>query len=55
MSYSAVRFSAGRKGWAVVLVLHSPSGERRFIKKDLTKKQAHNITKMFNQELGYAE
>lgn len=52
MSYSAVRFSAGRKGWAVVLVLHSPSGERRFVKKNLTKKQVIDIAKLFNEEIG---
>ena len=52
MSYQAVRFSAGRTGWAVVMTVYSPNGERTIIRKDLTKKQAQHIAEMFNAEVG---
>ena len=52
MSYKAVRFSAGRTGWAVIMTVYSPNGERTLIKKNLTKKQANDIAKMFNEEVG---
>lgn len=52
MSYKAVRFSAGRTGWAVIMTVYSPNGERTLIKKNLTKKQANAIAKMFNDEVG---
>lgn len=52
MSYKAVRFSAGRKGWAVVITVYSPNGERTFVRKNLTKRQANDIAKMFNEEVG---
>lgn len=55
MSYSAVRFSAGRKGWAVLLTVCSPNGERTVVRKNLTKAQAHSIVSLFNKELGYNE
>lgn len=54
MSYQAVRFSAGRTGWAVILTVCSPNGERTFIKKNLTKRKAQEIAKMFNTEIGYS-
>lgn len=54
MSYQAIRFSAGRTGWAVILTVCSPNGERTFIKKNLTKRKAQEIiAKMFNIDLGY--
>ena len=54
MFYQAVRFSAGRTGWAVILTVCSPNGERTFfIKKNLTKRRAQEIAKMFNTDLGY--
>ena len=52
MSYKAVRFSAGRTGWAVIMTVYSPNGERTLIRKNLTKKQANDIAKMFNDEVG---
>ena len=52
MSYKAVRFSAGRTGWAVIMTVYSPNGERTFVKKNLTKKQANDIAKMFNGRIG---
>lgn len=52
MSYKAVRFSAGRTGWAVIMTVYSPNGERTLIRKNLTKKQADAIAKMFNEEVG---
>lgn len=52
MSYRAERFCAGRNGWAVVMTVYSPNGERTLIRKDLTKKQAHYIAEMFNAEVG---
>lgn len=52
MSYKAVRFSAGRTGWAVVMTVYSPNGERTIIRKNLTKKQANDIAKLFNEEVG---
>jgi hypothetical protein len=52
MSYKAVRFSAGRTGWAVVMTVYSPNGERTLIKKNLTKKQAQDIASLFNEEVG---
>ena len=52
MSYKAVRFSAGRTGWAVVMTVYSPNGERTLIRKNLTKKQANDIAKIFNEEVG---
>lgn len=52
MSYSAVRFSAGRTGWAVVMTVYSPNGERTLIRKNLTKKQAQYIADVFNAEVG---
>lgn len=52
MSYKAVRFSAGRTGWAVVMTVYSPNGERTLIRKNLTKRQANDIAKMFNEEVG---
>ena len=55
MSYQAVRFSAGRTGWAVILTVCSPNGERTFIKKNLTKRKAQEIAKMFNTDIGYNE
>lgn len=54
MSYQAVRFSAGRTGWAVIMTVYSPNGERTLIRKNLTKKQANDIAKMFNEEVGGA-
>lgn len=55
MAYQAVRFKAGRKGWAVILKVFSPNGETTFVKRDLTKSQATLIKTQFNQELGYNE
>ena len=55
MSYKAVRFSAGRTGWAVVMTVYSPNGERTIIRKNLTKKRANEIASMFNVEIGYNE
>lgn len=52
MSYKAVRFSAGRTGWAVVMTVYSPNGERTLIRKNLTKEQANYIAKLFNEEIG---
>lgn len=52
MSYSAVRFSAGRTGWAVVMTVYSPNGGRTFIRRNLTKKQAQHIADVFNAEVG---
>lgn len=52
MSYQAVRFSAGRTGWAVVMTVYSPNGERTIIRKNLTKRQANEIAKIFNEEVG---
>ena len=52
MSYKAVRFSAGRTGWAVVMTVYSPNGERTVIRKNLTKLQANEIAKIFNEEVG---
>ena len=52
MSYQAVRFSAGRTGWAVVLTVSSPNGKRTVSKKNLTKRQANEIAKIFNEEVG---
>ena len=52
MSYKAVRFSVGRTGWAVVMTVYSPNGERTIIRKNLTKKQANDIAKIFNNEVG---
>lgn len=52
MSYKAVRFSAGRTGWAVVMTVYSPNGERTIIRKNLTKKQAKYIADLFNAEVG---
>lgn len=52
MSYQAVRFSAGRTGWAVVMTVYSPKGERTIIRKNLTKRQANEISKIFNEEVG---
>lgn len=52
MSYQAVRFSAGRTGWAVVMTVYSPNGKRTIIKKNLTKRQANEIAKIFNEEVG---
>ena len=52
MSYQAVRFSAGRTGWAVVMTVRSPNGERTIIRKNLTKRQANEIAKIFNEEVG---
>jgi hypothetical protein len=48
MSYQAVRFCAGRTGWAVIMTVCSPNGERTFVKKNLTKKQANSIAESFN-------
>ena len=53
MSYHAERFSAGRTGWAVIMTVYSPNGERTLIKRNLTKKQAQEIASQFNQEIGY--
>ncbi len=55
MAYKAERFSAGRRGWAVILTVYSPNGERTLVKRNLTKAQAHEIATQFNQELGYNE
>lgn len=52
MSYKAVRFSAGRTGWAVVMTVYSPNGERTIIRKNLTKRQANEMAKIFNEEVG---
>ena len=52
MSYKAVRFSAGRTGWAVVMTVYSPNGERTIIRKNLTKRQANEIARIFNEEVG---
>ena len=52
MSYKAVRFSAGRTGWAVVMTVYSPNGERTVIRKNLTKRQANEIAEIFNEEVG---
>ena len=52
MSYKAVRFSAGRTGWAVVMTVYSPNGKRTVIKRNLTKKRANEIAKIFNEEVG---
>ena len=52
MSYKAVRFSAGRTGWAVVMTVYSPNGERTVIRKNLTKRQANEIARIFNEEVG---
>ena len=52
MSYKAVRFSAGRTGWAVVMTVYSPNGERTLIRKNLAKKRANEIAKLFNEEVG---
>lgn len=52
MSYKAVRFSAGRTGWAVVMTVYFPNGRRTVIKRNLTKRQADNIAKLFNEEVG---
>ena len=52
MSYQAVRFSAGRTGWAVVMTVYSPNGGRTIIRKNLTKRQANEIAKIFNEEVG---
>jgi hypothetical protein len=32
--------------------VYSPNGERTLIKKNLTKKQANEIAKLFNEEVG---
>ena len=52
MSYKAVRFSAGRSGWAVVMTVYSPNGERTIIRKNLTKERAKYIADLFNAEVG---
>lgn len=52
MSYKAVRFSAGRSGWAVVMTVYSPNGECTLVKKNLTKSQAKHIAEVFNAEVG---
>ena len=52
MSYKAVRFSAGRSGWAIVMTVYSPNGERTIIRKNLTKKRAQYIAEVFNAEVG---
>ena len=52
MSYQAVRFSAGRTGWTVVMTVYSPNGERTIIRKNLTKRQANEIAEIFNEEVG---
>ena len=52
MSYKAERFCAGRNGWAVVMTVYSPNGERTLVKRNLTKRQAQRIAALFNQEVG---
>lgn len=53
MSYKAVRFSAGRTGWAVEMTrVYSPNGEHTLVKKNLTKSQAKHIAEVFNAEVG---
>ena len=52
MSYRAVRFRAGRSGWAVVMTVYSPNGRRTVIKRNLTKRRADEIAKLFNEEVG---
>ena len=52
MSYKAVRFSAGRTGWAVEMTVYSPNGERTIVKKNLTKSKAKHIAEVFNAEIG---
>lgn len=52
MSYKAVRFSAGHTGWAVVMTVYFPNGRRTVVKRNLTKRQASNIAKLFNEEVG---
>ena len=52
MSYKAVRFSAGRTGWAVVMTVYSPNGEYTVIRKNLTKRQANEMAEIFNEEVG---
>jgi hypothetical protein len=34
------------------MTVYSPNGERTLIRKNLTKKQANTIAKMFNEEVG---
>ena len=52
MSYKAVRFSAGRTGWAVVMTVYSPKLERTVIRTNLTRRQANDIARIFNEEVG---
>jgi len=34
------------------MTVYSPNGERTLIRKNLTKKQANDIAKLFNEEVG---
>lgn len=52
MGYQAVRFKPGRKGYAVILTVYSPNGQRHFIRKDLTKSEAERVASIFNAEIG---
>ena len=55
MAYKAHRLKAGPMGWAVMLTLFSPNGQKTLVKRNLTKARAKEIASQFNQEIGYVE